>query len=278
MSALEARYRWLLSAYPAGYRRDRGGEMLDTLMEAAGEGRSWPSARDARALILGGLRVRAWHDQRQGAAASVRAAVLLAMVLTLITRSTVALGWAYAFPARPSLAYLTLGLLTVAAAAGAWFGHRAVVAVTALATAGLWVNQPRYVAGPGRGAEPALALVVLAILVIRRERLPRQWLWLAGPVFAGYLLPALFPVNGLLHTTADLALFAGFGATIVWSLVDARPIVAAALWLALIIDAGSIDQFAGPGPHMLWEHWLPAIIATGIAIAALMRLRRQAIP
>lgn len=29
MSALEARYRWLLHAYPAWYRRDRGGEMLD---------------------------------------------------------------------------------------------------------------------------------------------------------------------------------------------------------------------------------------------------------
>ena len=126
----------------------------------------------------------------------------------------------------------------------------------------------------GRGAEPALALVVLAILVIRRERLPRQWLWLAGPFFVAYLLPELFPFNGLLHAAGDLVLFTVFGAIIVWSLVDARPIVAAALWLAVIFDAGSIAGFASPGPHILWKTWLPAIIATGVAIAGIWRLRR----
>ena len=60
MTPLERRCRWLLRAYPAWYRRDRAGEMLGTLLEASGPGQSWPSLRDARALVTGGLRVRGW--------------------------------------------------------------------------------------------------------------------------------------------------------------------------------------------------------------------------
>jgi hypothetical protein len=60
VSPLERRCRWLLRAYPAWYRRDRGAEMLGTLLEASRPGARWPSFRDARALVLGGLRVRGW--------------------------------------------------------------------------------------------------------------------------------------------------------------------------------------------------------------------------
>jgi hypothetical protein len=60
VTPLERRCRWLLRAYPARYRRDRAGEMLGTLLEASGPGQSWPSLRDARALVTGGLRVRGW--------------------------------------------------------------------------------------------------------------------------------------------------------------------------------------------------------------------------
>ncbi len=60
MTPLERRCRWLLHAYPAWYRRHRGGEMLGTLLEASPPGASWPSFRDARALVIGGVRVRGW--------------------------------------------------------------------------------------------------------------------------------------------------------------------------------------------------------------------------
>ena len=60
MTGLERRCRWLLRAYPAWYRRERAGEMLGTLLEASPPGRRWPSFRDARALVIGGLRVRGW--------------------------------------------------------------------------------------------------------------------------------------------------------------------------------------------------------------------------
>lgn len=57
---LERRCRLLLRVYPAWYRRERAGEMLDTLLEVSPPGRRWPSFRDAQALITGGLRVRGW--------------------------------------------------------------------------------------------------------------------------------------------------------------------------------------------------------------------------
>ncbi|HXW43657.1 MAG TPA: hypothetical protein VEL03_02645 [Streptosporangiaceae bacterium] len=60
MTPLERHCGWLLHAYPAWYRRERAGEMLGTLLEASPPGRRWPSFRDARALVSGGLRVRGW--------------------------------------------------------------------------------------------------------------------------------------------------------------------------------------------------------------------------
>ena len=60
MTPLERHCRWLLRAYPAWYRRDRAAEMVGTLLEASQPGRKWPSFRDARALVIGGPRVRGW--------------------------------------------------------------------------------------------------------------------------------------------------------------------------------------------------------------------------
>lgn len=58
MTPLERTCRLLLRAYPGWYRRERAEEMLGTLLEASPPGRRWPSFRDARGLVIGGLRVR----------------------------------------------------------------------------------------------------------------------------------------------------------------------------------------------------------------------------
>lgn len=60
MTRLDRHCRWLLLAYPAWYRRERGEEMLGTLLEVGPPERSWPSFRDARSLITGGSRARGW--------------------------------------------------------------------------------------------------------------------------------------------------------------------------------------------------------------------------
>jgi len=54
---LEKRYRTLLRAYPADYRRERADELIDTLLGDEPTTRRWPTLRQAAALIRGGLRV-----------------------------------------------------------------------------------------------------------------------------------------------------------------------------------------------------------------------------
>jgi DNA-directed RNA polymerase specialized sigma24 family protein len=55
---LARRYRRLLLAYPDSYRRQRGEELLGTLLDAARPGQRRPTTADATDLVLGGLRQR----------------------------------------------------------------------------------------------------------------------------------------------------------------------------------------------------------------------------
>jgi hypothetical protein len=52
-------YAVLLRCYPADYRRERGDEMLATLVDCAAPGQRRPTMRETAALIRGGLRARA---------------------------------------------------------------------------------------------------------------------------------------------------------------------------------------------------------------------------
>ncbi|GAB3850625.1 hypothetical protein GCM10027610_075880 [Dactylosporangium cerinum] len=58
VTALERRYRRLLLAYPAAYRRRHGDELITTLLDAAGTDRVRPGRRDTVDLLRGGLRQR----------------------------------------------------------------------------------------------------------------------------------------------------------------------------------------------------------------------------
>ena len=58
MDALARRYRRLLIAYPDSYRRQRGDELLGTLLDTARPGQRRPTVADATDLVLGGLRQR----------------------------------------------------------------------------------------------------------------------------------------------------------------------------------------------------------------------------
>ena len=49
MTRLERRSGLLLRAYPAQYRKDRGEEIIGTLLVATPDGRSWPLARNEAA-------------------------------------------------------------------------------------------------------------------------------------------------------------------------------------------------------------------------------------
>jgi hypothetical protein len=58
-TSLERRYRRLLRANPAAYRRRRGDELLATLLEAAAPGQRHPGLRETLGLLGGGLSARA---------------------------------------------------------------------------------------------------------------------------------------------------------------------------------------------------------------------------
>ncbi|WP_163510537.1 hypothetical protein [Fodinicola acaciae] len=57
-AGLDRRYRLLLHAYPRAYRRDRGEEILDTLLAAAPPSRRFPAMRETFNLLRGGMRCR----------------------------------------------------------------------------------------------------------------------------------------------------------------------------------------------------------------------------
>ena len=146
---LERHYRLLLRAYPAAYRRERGEEILAAVLEVEGGRRRRPSVGQARAIVLGGLRVRqtlahgdstaalAWHSAALaaialvmwGATASVEDFVWRADNLVLEGKDV----WSFDYYwyllkelyALPSLVLLLLALLTA---------HRRTAAVIAVST------------------------------------------------------------------------------------------------------------------------------------------------
>ncbi|MEV2238368.1 hypothetical protein [Micromonospora sp. NPDC049891] len=83
---LEKRYRMLLRAYPAGYRRERADELIDTLIGDEPTTRRWPSVRQAASLIRGALRVHG------GSTAARPTAVLLWQGIHLGAMAVLALG------------------------------------------------------------------------------------------------------------------------------------------------------------------------------------------
>jgi hypothetical protein len=291
MTAIERRYQHLLRAYPRWYRDLRGDEMLGTLM-SAGPARRWPSPRDTWALITGGLRVRAGQDQRLTTRANLRLAALLGVALSLIwvTASELAVLAeirAYAFshnPAGTALTYLVLALATVAAA---WFAPWWATAPLALATAGFWLAWNGYLV---MALQPVLLLVLLAALARGQDRLPRSWLVLAGAVFVVSALQGLASEPGLAFFQtpvglvpaglATLAAWTVFGLVVLWAVVDARPVLAMAVYLVSNYLITTLLGYAagwGVVPIASWQVWLPAAAAAALALGGTWRVRRQAL-
>ena len=284
MSPLERRCRSLLRAYPRWYRRQRGDEMLATLLEASQPGQRWPSARDARALIIGGLRVRATQDQRLTTAANLRLAAQLGAALALLTLVTgsltaIFLIWVHAYTLSTGVAQsLVCGLLGLAVVVAAWFGSRSVVAVLAAATAaaaawGYWGSDKAL------AILPAGLLIMLAVLVYLGERLPRSWLWLAGAWFGWNVLQALSVLEPLRFLYGPLAFVPWIilGLVAGWAFVDARPAMAMAVYIACMYVVSQLLSGVGYGWVVSPGLFVFAAAAVALASGSFWRLRRQAV-
>jgi hypothetical protein len=181
---------------------------------------------------------------------------------------------------------LALGLATLAAMVGAWLGPPRIAAVTALVTACLWAYQPPDLQ-LDQAILPMAALTFIAILALRRERLARRWLWLAVPWYLVFLLPWLFRGNQILHDVINFGPFLILAATIIWCVLDLRPMLAVALAFAIGYGAGIIasvarifsgaSQYWAGGLIAEWPWETTAAISTVLVIAAIWRLRRQAL-
>jgi hypothetical protein len=284
MSPLERRCRSLLRAYPRWYRRQRGDEMLATLLEASQPGQRWPSARDTRALIIGGLRVRATQDQRLTTAANLRLAAQLGAALALLTLVTgsltaIFLIWVHAYTLSTGVAQsLVCGLLGLAVVVAAWFGSRSVVAVLAAATAaaaawGYWGSDKAL------AILPAGLLIMLAVLVYLGERLPRSWLWLAGAWFGWNVLQALSVLEPLRFLYGPLAFVPWIilGLVVLWAFVDARPAMAMAVYIACMYVVSQLLSGVGYGWVVSPGLFVFAAAAVALASGSFWRLRRQAV-
>jgi hypothetical protein len=283
MSPLERRYKVLLLAYPAWYRRERGAEILTTLLDASPPGAAWPSARDAISLLMGGLKIRTGQNRRLGMSASIRTAVLLGVVLSLEPyvapelSSTLRLlpGTIAGTPGRVPMAVCCLATMAVMAAA--WFAPRPVAVALGMTAAGLrvfWADA----GDPADYVRAAALLMVLALLVRDTERMPRSWLWLAGSFLALQFLfwsTQVAQVN-VIYTYGLIAEFTVAAAALAWAVVDARPALAVAVFVTcqfvLPIVFDPLDRGANPAYQATL---IPVGITAAIVVPAIWRLRRQ---
>jgi hypothetical protein len=156
VSALERRYRWLLRAYPAWYRRERAAEMLGTLLEASPPARRWPSFREAEALVIGGLRVRG----------------LLVSCLSMLWAGLGAAGAGYVF------------ILST---------HRP--AIPTYSRIPCWVGEPGVIIAAGEAGAAAWLLLTIPVLVAGLVRLrgSESWVWAWAAAWVGGCA-LMFPV------------------------------------------------------------------------------------
>ena len=151
MSDLERRYLRLVRVfYPAGYRDERGTEIVGTYLALSSPHRRWPSAADVTDLAGGGLQQRL----RAVGATGIGSGLRLAAMLALVTATTLAGGWAG----------LELNPWTTA-----WWVPRQ--PATPPLSAGVWVGwllaAAAYVVAPGRWTRRAIGLaLVLTVAVV----------------------------------------------------------------------------------------------------------------
>jgi hypothetical protein len=307
---LEARYRWLLRAYPKGYRRENGAEMIGTLMEAANAGQRRPTAREAAALILRGLQARAGTHHTHPADHAWRGTLRLAALLALVYATAASLADTGAviprFVADRAVDYppeLIHPLVTIIAAAALLTVVRGryllgLLATLAALAATLVVSFFSLVARDNVTGELhyppfdlvlrfaasdstiwPLPLAVLLIAPLLRWPTPgthRPLAWLLGVLAAVFLLPTQYDVTIGVQPWATVAVMIGF---LLWIAVDARATIAAATLLLPLIIA-SLFLYAQDGwgqPEVFGGVWFWTFVVGAVALisAGAVGLRHQ---
>jgi hypothetical protein len=288
-NVLERHCRLLLRAYPGGYRRDRGEEILGTLLERVAPGRGWPPPCEMGALILGGMRARAAQGRREGTAAGLRQAALLGVVLALSPHLASSLP-TFTFFQRSELAWFPASInidsvlffgLAAGAIAMTWFWRPWAGAVLALAATPVWCLIERGAAA-GQRWPVIIGLAGFALLAWSTNPPPRSWLLLPVAVIALQL--AVYAANTsflqtslgyALQDTASVGFWVIISVVALWIAVDARPALAAAIALAFAKAPTEMLNSWHWTPGHAWPLLWPWTIAAGLAATATWRLWRH---
>jgi hypothetical protein len=273
VTPLERRGRWLLRAYPAAYRRERGEEIVGTLLEATPADRTWPRRRDVRTLATGGLKARAAQNRRLSAAANLRIAVMVGSSLYLVMLAAEYLGTGIGeLRLSPTAAWYRPVLVAAALVAPVlltWITRPAIAAISALAAA---VAVVYFVARPDHHLWPFMPLLVsLAVIVMlapRQSRPPRKWLWLIGAFAVAVLWFTVDPLYGWGFQVLRVAPIIAFAvASIAWIAIDARFAVAVATFCLTLYAYQALSFDSGLLPFLL--------IIAGVGVLAAWLLWRQ---
>ncbi|TCB90277.1 hypothetical protein E0H26_27260 [Micromonospora zingiberis] len=237
MNRLERRYRRLLWAYPANYRRERSEEIVGTYLDLAGPGRRWPSPADVADLVRGGLRQRL----RAAGANDLLPGVRLAALLALTTATFLAGFWAVLeWQSPPAGAGVPAFGPFVSIGAVAWFAWLLAALLTLVA--------------PGR---PTRAAVAAAMLLTATTPLVSLVIDVPRPPLYVLLPPVVLGVLALA--------------------VDGRlPLAARVLPITAALAGASLDAFWNrPGAYWGWYNWtaeqvLPAAGGALLAVALLL--------
>lgn len=280
MSPLERRCRLLLRAYPPDYREDRGEEIVDTLLQATPDGRTWPLPRDVRAIVAGGLRARTALHRERTTSANLRAAAIVGVSAYLSTttawylkRASAAARagvsrhslpphiWEYAGPIWLAPALIALTVILACTCRRRVLSATAAIPMAVVCLARYWPAKEF-----GDRATLLLCLALLVVLAGGEESPGGQWLLL----FAAVTMPAAL---GRLSISTLLVLILAV-ASVVWIAIDARPAVATAAFLLLWWLAFTLDD-SGLSPARIVDVLPVGAIAATIAAPAVWRLRRQ---
>jgi hypothetical protein len=246
--------RWALLAYPPGVRRERGEEMLGTLLDAADDSRL-ALVRGAGSLLIGGGLERARENARVGTRRLVADAFCLAAVL-----------WSLIELQRMTAPYFEAPLWTMVVLAGvpvlaalgrdrlaglcgiAVVAHALIVAYGVPASVGgpgpVLIGHPGLVFFLGQWLGAAVCFLVMVLRPRRRTVSPRQLLGLAlfGALLAAHASSAATAI-GILIVLAVVGIQIGLPVIGILALpIDPRLAIASAVLWADVAAASTLGH------------------------------------
>jgi hypothetical protein len=284
---LARRYLAVMRAYPEDYRRERGDEIIATLMERAGH-RRWPPAREVLGLLSGALQARLSPGGPAGRVwgGGLRMAVLVLLALQLADQVFDEL-WLLGWEVGPRIGAIQLagGLVAFHSVLR---GRRVLALIATAGWAAAWLR-----AGHLRlGLVVAFVLLLAWLAVARRDRpgaLRPGW-WSVVPAVAVLLYwPQLIsPMDAFGNNPYDyqqVVIITAIALLAVAALLDTRAaVVAAGLLVWQSVQETVSITWLGDNPmrivftNLYVTTWgvVAAVLAAGLLVGGHLLARRRA--